>query len=69
MPTDTSAICYGNDHESVAIKSYVDHQSKLGRTDAINSCGLSVHPSMPWLAASPDGLSMMLQKNITREGA
>ena len=55
-PIDTFAIRYGNDHESVAIKSYVDHQNKIGKSVAVSSCGLSVHPSMPWLAASPDGI-------------
>jgi len=45
---------------------YVDHQNETGKSVAVNSCGLSVHPSMPWLAASPDGI---LQKSFIREGA
>ena len=46
----------GNDNESVAIKSYVDYYSKMGKSVVVNSHGLSVHPSTPWLAASPDGI-------------
>ena len=34
----------------------MDYQSKMGKSVVVNSCGLSVHPSMPWLAASPDGI-------------
>ena len=44
----------------------MDHQNETGKSVAVNSCGLSVHPSMPWLAASPDGI---LQKSFIREGA
>jgi len=29
----------------------VDHQNEMGKSVAVNSCGLSVHSSMPWLAA------------------
>ena len=53
---NTPAIRYGPDHESVTIKAYVDHQNEMGKSVAVNSCGLSVHPSMPRLAASPDGI-------------
>jgi len=34
----------------------VNYQSKNGKTVSVNLCGLSVNPSMPWLAASPDGI-------------
>ena len=53
---DTAAIRYGNDHESTAVKSYVDYQNKHGKVVKVNSCGLSVHPSTPWVAGSPDGI-------------
>ena len=53
---DTAAIRYGKDHESTAVKSYVDYQNKHGKAVKVNSCGLSVHPSTPWLAGSPDGI-------------
>ena len=53
---DTPAICYGKHHEAIAIKSYVDYQSKEGTAVQVNSCGLSVDPSMPWLAPSPDAI-------------
>ena len=53
---DTAAIRYGNDHESTAVKSYVDYQNKHGKTVEVYPCGLSVHPSTPWVAGSPDGI-------------
>ena len=53
---DIPAIRYGSDHESVAIKSYMDYQRKMGKSIVVNSCGLSVHPSLPWLATTPDGI-------------
>ena len=49
---DTAAIRYGNDHESTA----VDYQNKHGKTVEVYPCGLSVHPSTPWVAGSPDGI-------------
>ena len=52
---DTAAIHYGNDHKSTAVKSYVDYENRIGKAVKVNSCGLSVHPITPWLAASPDG--------------
>ena len=51
---DTPAVCYGKHHEAIAIKAYVDYQNKEGIAVQVNSCGLSVDPTMPWLAASPD---------------
>ena len=50
---DTPAVCYGK-HETIAIKAYVDYHNKEGIAVQVNSCGLSVDPTMPWLAASPD---------------
>ena len=34
----------------------MDCQNKRGIGIQVNSCGLSVDPSMPWLAASPDAI-------------
>ena len=53
---DTAVIRYDKDHESTAVKSYVDYQNKHGKAVKVNKCGLSVHPSTPWLAGSPDGI-------------
>ena len=36
----------GNDNESVAIKSYVDYYSKMGKSVVVNSRDLSVHPGL-----------------------
>ena len=41
-------------HESTAVKSYVEHQSKHGKTVKVYPCHLSVHPSTPWVAGSAD---------------
>jgi len=53
---NTPAICYGKKHEMVAIVSYVKHQNMNGKIVQVESCGLFVDNSMPWLAASPDAI-------------
>ena len=46
-PIDTPAICYRKLHEAIEIKSHVDYQNNKGIAVQVNSCGLSVDPSMP----------------------
>jgi len=65
---DTPVIHYGNDHETEAINSYVNYQSKNGKTVSVNSCGLSVDPSMPWLATSPDGFVFDPMEKYHKQG-
>ncbi|XP_063232518.1 uncharacterized protein LOC134536644 [Bacillus rossius redtenbacheri] len=47
---NTGAIRYGRMHESTAIKAYENKFQKK-----VSPCGLFVHPSYPYLGASPDG--------------
>ena len=53
---DTAAICYGNDHEQDAIESYKRFCKSNGKEVVVESCGLVISLSEPWLAASPDGI-------------
>ena len=53
---NTPAINYGRKHETVAISSYIEPQRAKGKIVKVESCGLFVDHSMPWLAASPDGI-------------
>jgi len=39
-----------------AIDSYVDYQVKRGVAIKVQKCGLVIDASLPWLAASPDGI-------------
>ena len=50
------AINYGRKHETVAISDYVKHCRSKGKIVQVESCGLLVDHSKPWLAASPDGI-------------
>ena len=38
------------------MKSYVEYQNKHGKAVKVYPCGLSVNPSTPWVAGSPDGI-------------
>jgi len=49
-------VCYGREHEKDAIDGYVDYQAKRGISITVQKCGLVVDTSLPWLAASPDGI-------------
>ena len=53
---NTPAIHYGQHNETIAVISYVNYQNKRGMSIQVNSCGLSIDPSTPWLAASPDAI-------------
>jgi len=55
-PINTPAIRYGQQNETIAVRSYVNHQNKRGINIQVNSCGLYIDPSVPWLAASPDAI-------------
>ena len=53
----TAAIHYGNQHEQDAVTAYKNfHLKHYGTEVNVESCGLFVSPSEPWLAASPDGI-------------
>ena len=53
---DTKATHYGKVNEAVAIQAYVNYQLKCGVNVKIDICGLYVHSSESWLAASPDAI-------------
>ncbi|XP_065899160.1 uncharacterized protein [Dysidea avara] len=53
---NTPAVRYGQHNETIAVRSYVNYQNKRGIMIQVNSCGLSIDPSTPWLAASPDAI-------------
>jgi len=65
---NTPAICYGKKHEKVAIVSYVKHQNVNGKIVQVESCGLFVDNSMPWLAASPDAIVSDFSEPIHKRG-
>lgn len=51
----TAAIHYGNQHEQDAVTAYKQFQHRRHRSQIhVESCGLFVSSSEPWLAASPD---------------
>ena len=56
MSLNTTAVCYGRQHEKDAIDSYVDYQVKHGVAIKVQKCGLVVDASLPWQAASPDAI-------------
>jgi len=53
---DTAAIRYGNDHEQDAIESYKRFCKCNGMEVAVESCGLVISLSKPWLAPVQMGL-------------
>ena len=53
---NTKAIQYGRNNEESAIKAYISYQHQRGIPVKVNSCGLYIDPSDPWLAASSDGI-------------
>ena len=53
---DTKATRYGKMNEAVAIQAYLNYQLKRGINVKIDACGLYVHSSESWLAASPDAI-------------
>ena len=55
-PIDVIATRYGKQHEKSAIASYVSYHRTRGVMINVQPCGLYVDPSLPWLAASPDGI-------------
>ena len=57
-PLNTVAVHYGRTHESDAISSYLDYYHSRGVAIELRLCGLVVDVSLPWLAASPDGIVM-----------
>ena len=48
---DNMIMEYGRNHENLAM---LDYMSKTGNVP--EECGFIVHPDIPWLGASPDGL-------------
>jgi len=57
-PLNTVAVQYGRAHEQDTISSYLDYYSSRGVAMELKQCGLVVDTSLPWLAASPDGIVM-----------
>lgn len=58
-PKDLShvrAVQYGQKNESAASERYADTMRSHGHNVTLRHCGLVVHPSYPWLGASPDRL-------------
>ena len=55
-PVNSPAINYGQRNEEIAVKSYINYQQKRGTALLVHKCGLYVDPSIPWLAATPDGI-------------
>lgn len=53
---DNEHTRYGKESESVSIKRYVSYMNNLGKTVSVSKSGLNIHPKLPYLAASPDGL-------------
>lgn len=66
--SNTPAICYGKKHEREAIASYVKHQNVNGKVVSVESCGLFVDRSMPWLAASPDAIVSDFSEPVHKRG-
>lgn len=67
---DTAAIHYGKDHESTAVKSYVDYQNKLGKAvkvkliHVVYQC-IHLHPGLLEVLME---LSLILPRNVIIEG-
>lgn len=59
---DVSATRYGRQHEKSAISSYVNYQRARGVMVSVQSCGLRVDVSAPWLAM---GLFWILHNKLT----
>ena len=59
-PVDVIATRYGRRHENSAIVSYVNNHRAHGVMINVQPCGLCVDASDPRLAASPDGIVMIL---------
>ena len=66
----TAAIHYGNQHEQDAVTAYKQIHHKCYRSEIyVDSCGLFVSSSEPWLAASPDWIvTDLLQSTNQRRG-
>ncbi|KAM4772532.1 uncharacterized protein WCC33_004236 [Rhinophrynus dorsalis] len=53
----TTAMNWGIKNERLAVRAYEKLASKReGKTVKVEDCGLFIHPTKNWLAASPDGL-------------
>ncbi|KAG7255058.1 hypothetical protein CRUP_013971, partial [Coryphaenoides rupestris] len=66
----TSAMKWGVDMESKAVKEYQVLKSKLlGREVMVQDVGLFIDPQRPWLAASPDVKCPFKHKDCTVEEA
>ena len=65
---NTPAISYGKKHEKEAIASYVKYQNMNGKVVSVESCGLFVDHSMPWLAASPDAIVSDFSEPVHKRG-
>ena len=55
-PLNTAAVRYRRTHERDAVSSYLDYHHSRGVAIELRECGLVVDVSLPWLAASPDGI-------------
>lgn len=55
-PIDVIATHYGKQHKKSAIAAYVNYHRARGVIISVQPCGLYVDRSVPWLAASPDGI-------------
>ena len=63
---NTTAVCYGRQHEKDVIDAYVDYQVKRGVAIKVQKCGLVVDASLPWLAASPDAIVSTLKDDMSQ---
>lgn len=55
-PLNIAGVRYGRTHERDAVSFYLDYHYSRGVAIELRECGLVVDLSLPWLAASPDGI-------------
>ena len=52
----SKATSWGCNHEQTARDAYVTSKKKEHKNFSVRTCGLFIHPSYPYLGASPDGV-------------
>ena len=52
------AVKWGREHETDARESFVRTTSPKHKNSSVKTCGLFVHKDFPYIAASPDGITM-----------
>ena len=66
-PIDVIAMRYGKEHVKSAIALYVNYHRACGVKINVQPCGLYVDASVPWLAASPDGVVYDLTQHAGKQ--